>query len=356
MEVRVLSSALDHSIEGLKRSGWHVDLLVVRQHLSLGTLTRAWADPRVRRPLAIGSAAGALMVLGISVLHFTEAGWPLSGADPRLAGVAGGFFILAYVLKAYGWQRLFRPTDRPKALALAAAGGAASVGGAALPGRFDDVVRIAVVRRARTSPAGVSTLCLSLFMLGLIDTAALMPFSMAAALDGSLSPLLRGAMGVVAFAGVGAAVVVGLLPRMGESRRLVRFRLVRWIVDQTTPIREAGNAWLLVVGSWTVRVVGLYFLLVSLGISDSFLLAVAFLCAASASAAIPISPAGGAVTQAGAGAAILIAAGIPFTQAAAFAVAAQGLYILAGAAVLGFAAFVHGAGAVGSRFALQQAS
>ena len=296
------------------------------------------------------------MVLAFSILHFTESGWPLSGADPRLAGVAGGFFILAYALKAYGWQRLFRPTDRPAPLALAAAGGAAAVGGAALPGRFDDVVRIAVVRRSRTTPAGISTLCLSLFMLGLIDTAALMPFSTAAAVGGSFSPLMRGAMGVVAFAGVGAALVVVFLPRLGHSPRLSRFRFVRWVVARTTPIREAWNAALLVAGSWAVRTVGLYFLLVGLGISDSFLLAVAFLCAASASAAIPIAPAGGAVTQAGAGAAILIAAGIPFTQAAAFAVAAQGLFILAGAAVVTVAAFVHGANFMGSRLALARAS
>ena len=113
--------------------------------------------------------AGALMVLALSILHFTESGWPLSGADPRLAGVAGGFFLLAYALKAYGWQRLFRPGDRPSALALAAAGGAASVGGAALPGRFDDVVRVAVVRRARTSPAGISTRCRSLSMGAYLD-------------------------------------------------------------------------------------------------------------------------------------------------------------------------------------------
>lgn len=296
------------------------------------------------------------MVLAFSILHFAESGWPLSGAEPRLAGAAGGFFILAYALKAYGWQRLFRPTDRPTPLALAAAGGAAAVGGAALPGRFDDVVRIAVVRRSRTTPAGISTLCLSLFMLGLIDTAALMPFSTAAAFDGSLSPLLRGAMGVVAFAGVGAALVVAFLPRLGDSSRLARFRIVGWLVDRTTPIREAGNAWMLVAGSWAVRTAGLYLLLVGLGISDSFLLAVAFLCAASASAAIPIAPAGGAVTQAGAGAAILIAAGIPFTQAAAFAVAAQGLFILAGAAVVTFAAFVHGAGVVNTRLAIARAS
>jgi hypothetical protein len=188
-------------------------------------------------------------------------------------------------------------------------------------------------------------------MLGLIDTAALMPFSLAAAVSGSLSPAGRAVLGVVAFAGLGATAIVAFLPRVGQSRRLARFRVVRWLVERTTPIREAGHAWLYVAGSWAVRAVGLYLLLAALGVSDSFPLAIAFLCAASASAALPIAPVGGAVTQAGAGAAILIAAGVPFTQAAGFAVAAQGLFILAGAAVLAFAAFVHGASRVGARMA-----
>lgn len=290
-------------------------------------------------------------MLALTALHFTESGFPLKGADPRLAGIAGGFFVLAYGFKAYGWQRLFRPIERPRPLALAAAGGAASVSGAALPGRFDDVVRIAVLRRSQATPAGVSTLCLSLFMLGLIDTAALMPFSLAAALSGSYAPEARAVLGVVAFAGLGATAVVAFLPRFGRSGRCERFRFVRWLVERTTPVRDAGHAWLYIAGSWAVRAVGLYLLLAALGVSNSFPLAIAFLCAASASAALPIAPAGGAVTQAGAGAAILMAGGVPFTQAAGFAVAAQGLFILAGAAVLAFAAFVHGAGRVGARFA-----
>jgi len=42
---------------------------------------------------------------------------------------------------------LVREADRPTSQALAFAGGAACVGGIALPGRIDDVVRIACVRR-----------------------------------------------------------------------------------------------------------------------------------------------------------------------------------------------------------------
>ena len=71
---------------------------------------------------------------------------------------------------------------------------------------------------------------------------------------------------------------------------------------------------------------------VQMGNGRSMVLAVAFLCASAASAALPIAPAG-AATQAGAGAAILIASGVHGADAVAFSVAAQALAILAGAAI-----------------------
>ena len=65
----------------------------------------------------------------------------------------------------------------------------------------------------------------------------------------------------------------------------------------------------------------------------SFPLALAFLCASAASAALPIAPAG-AATQAGAGAAILMASGVHSSDAIAFSVAAQALVIGTGAVVV----------------------
>jgi len=61
-----------------------------------------------------------------------------------------------------GWARLFRPDERPPALALAAGNG-----GAALV-----AMRIAVVRRYPGCPAGVRALALSLVMLGLVVVTA----------------------------------------------------------------------------------------------------------------------------------------------------------------------------------------
>jgi uncharacterized membrane protein YbhN (UPF0104 family) len=285
--------------------------------------------------IALNVASSALG-LGVAVLaarHFAETGWPLANADFRLVAAAGGFFLLSYAFKAYGWQRLFAPAQRPGKLALAAAGGAATVGGAALPGRFDDVVRVAMVRRFGSSDSCVGTVCFSLVMLGLIDTAALMPLASSAAATSDSSVGVRAGMGVVAGAGVAAAVIIAVLPRLVASGRFIRFRIARWLGARTTCPRDAWKAWVFVLASWLVRAVGLFLLLAALGVSVSFPLAIAFLVAAAASAALPIAPAG-AATQAGAGAAILVASGISASQAIAFAVAAQAILIVVGAAVL----------------------
>src|SRR5204862_512990 len=99
---------------------------------------------------------GALAAAALTMLHFIHSGWPLASADPLLVVAAGILFLFAYAFKAWGWQRLFPEGQRPQALTLAAAGGAASVGGVALPGRFDEAIRIAVVRRlpGKTKTAG----------------------------------------------------------------------------------------------------------------------------------------------------------------------------------------------------------
>ncbi|HSE82595.1 MAG TPA: lysylphosphatidylglycerol synthase domain-containing protein, partial [Gaiellaceae bacterium] len=186
-----------------------------------------------------------------------------------------------------------------------------------------------------------------LFMLGLVDTAALMPLAGTAAATADASGAVRAALAVVAFAGFGAAVVIAVLPRLIASGRLIRFRLARWLGARVISPRDAWQAWILVLASWLTRAFGLFLLLHALGFAFSLPLAIAFLCAAAASGALPIAPAG-AATQAGAGAAILIASGVGTANAVSFAVGAQALLIVAGAAVLVFAALWHG----GRRLAL----
>lgn len=287
----------------------------------------------MRRLLFNGGLGLALLAVSIfSVRHFLKGGWPLKSADPLLVVASASLFLVAYAFKAWGWQRLFAKHERPGAGALACAGGAACVGGVALPGRLDDVLRIAVVRKFPGTRAGFGAVGLSLIVLGLLDNAALAPFASVAAADAS-SWGVRVGFAVVAGAGVLAAAIVASLPKFAGWRRVTRYRVGRWLGTHTQCRKESVAALGLISISWALRGTAVFILLNALSLRQSFPLALAFLCASAASAALPIAPAG-AATQAGAGAAILIASGVHATEAIAFSVAAQALVIVTGAAVV----------------------
>jgi uncharacterized membrane protein YbhN (UPF0104 family) len=303
-----------------------------------------------KRLLNIAFVSAALVVSVFVGRHFVHTGWPLHRANLPLVGLATGIFLVAYAAKAWGWQRLFARGERPSVLTLAAAGGAASVGGIALPGRCDEVIRVAVVRRCRRKRASFGAVALSLFVLGLLDSVALTPLASVAAAVTHVGGWMQAGLIVVAVAGVAAAAVVLLLPRIARIRRLARFRLAGFVGEHATPPREAIRAWAGVALSWVLRGLAIYVLLAALGFGSDFALALAFLCASSASAVLPIAPAG-AATQAGAGAAILIASGVHTEQAVAFGIAAQASVIAAGALfVLAMGAW-HAEGVLRPRFA-----
>jgi hypothetical protein len=290
--------------------------------------------------LNVAAAAGALALGVLLTRHFASAGWPFEEAKLSSVAVAGALFIGAFAFKAWGWQQLFSAEARPTAMSLAAAGGAASVTGLALPGRCDSVVRVAVVRRYPGQRCGLSGVLVSLFTLGLIDNAALVPFAGVAAGVAAPTGLVRAAFALVASAGLVAAAFVLALPRLSARRRVARFRLGRWAADHAAPPRKAAKAWLLVLLSWTLRGAALLVLLHALALGGSFSRALAFLCASAAATALPIAPQG-AAAQAGAGAAVLGLAGVGTSQAIAFAIAAQALVVLAGATMLALAVLVH---------------
>lgn len=272
----------------------------------------------------------ALVVAGLVARHFARTGWPLHSANLWLVGVAALIFVAAYAAKAWGWQRLFSDEQRPAVLTLAAAGGAASVGGIALPGRCDEVIRVAVVRRCRRRTASFGAVALSLFVLGLIDSAAMTPLAAVALAAVHLGGWLQLGLAVVVAAGVLAAALVLALPRISRFGFVTRFRVGSWLRDNATPRREAVWAWLAVVLSWLLRSLATFVLLAALGFGTNYALALAFVCASAASAVLPVAPAGAAM-QAGAGAAILVAAGVHSEEAIAFGIAAQALVIAAGA-------------------------
>jgi Lysylphosphatidylglycerol synthase TM region len=302
-----------------------------RYRLLVGALVRLRRSRRGRWAVAVTYGAVAVALAALAARHFARSSWPLSGGNPSLLLAAGLLLLLAQALKALGWARLFTARERPTPLALAAGNGGAAVVGVVLPGRFDDAARIAVVRRYPGCPAGVRALALSLVMLGLIDSAALAPLAFVGA-------VLPGAgLVVVTAGGVVAAAVIVALPRLAGSRRALRFRVGRWLSPRTTSLRRASEAWALVSACWLVRVVACFLLLGTLGLGFSLPLALLFLCAGAAGAALPIGPAG-AATQVAAGTAALIASGAGASQALAAAISVGALGVLTGAATLLFAA------------------
>jgi uncharacterized membrane protein YbhN (UPF0104 family) len=274
-----------------------------------------------------------LATSGLVARHFVKTGWPLHQANPWLVGAAALIFLAAYAAKAWAWQRLFHHAERPAVLTLAAAGGAASVGGIALPGRCDEVLRVAVVRRCRRQTASYGAVALSLIVLGLIDSAAMTPLAAIALAFVHLGGWMEAGLAVVVAAGFGAAAVVLALPRLSRIGFVARFRIGQWLKTHSLPRREAVWAWLAVVLSWLLRSLATFILLAALGLGADYALAVAFVCASAASAVLPVAPAGAAM-QAGTGAAILVAAGVKADQALAFGIAAQAVVIAVGAAFM----------------------
>src|SRR5204862_2165568 len=176
---------------------------------------------RGRWAFAAGSGALVIVLALLAARHFATTAWPLSGGEPGLLAAAGLLLLLAQGLKAYGWGRLFAPDERPRPLALAAGNGGAALIGVVLPGRFDDAMRVAVVRRYPGCPAGVRVLCLPLVMLGLIDSVALAPLALVAAAFPGAGTAMRAGLALVAGAGVAAAAVILALPRLATSRRVL---------------------------------------------------------------------------------------------------------------------------------------
>jgi hypothetical protein len=308
-------------------------LLESRYRMLVSAYVRLRRSRRGRWAVGAGSGAVTLALAALAARHFAAMSWPLSSGHPGVLVAAALLLVLAQALKAVGWGRLFTPSERPPLLALAAGNGGAALVGILLPGRFDDAMRIAVVRRYPSCPAGVRVLCLSLVMLGLIDSVALAPLALAGAVLPDIGTGVRIGLAVVAAAGVAAAAVISVLPRLAVSPRTLRFRLGRWVSTRTTSPRRASEAWGLVSACWIVRAVAFFLLLGALGVGYSISLALLFLCAGAAAAALPLGLAG-AATQAGAGGAALATTGVGASEALHVAISIGVLGVLTGTAVL----------------------
>jgi hypothetical protein len=279
--------------------------------------------------ITVGSAVLAVVVALLAARQFVGTSLPLSNGAPSLLVAVWLLLLVGYAVKILAWRRLFAVEERPHPLALVAANGGASILGLVLPGRLADLLRIAIVRRSPGCPAGVKSLCLSLVMLGLIDSAALAPFALAAAALPGHTVGLRVGLALVAGGGIAAAALVVVLPRLASTRRLLRYRVGRWLSPRTSSLRDASVIAALMSFGWLVRAAAVMLLLGALGVGYSFSLAVLFLCAGKAAGALP----GG---QASAGGAVLIASGVGGARAIDVAVSGQALAILCGLAMLVF--------------------
>src|SRR5437763_9494283 len=193
-------------------------------------------------------------------------------------------------------------------------------------------MRIAIVKRYTGTKASIGPLGLSLLVLGMLDNAALTPMASVAA-AGASHWTTRAGFALVAAAGIAAAAVVAFLPRIVRVPFIARRRFGGWLAAHTHCTKEAWAAWLFISVSWSLRGLAVFLLLDALSMPGSYVLALAFLVASAASAALPIAPAR-AATNAGAGAADLVLGGVGTADAVAFSVAAQALVIVTGAAVM----------------------
>src|SRR6266508_6093621 len=130
-----------------------------RARRSLSRLRRASTSRAGRTVMAVGSVLFGLAVVGLAVRHLSNTPMPFTHGRPTFLVSVGLLFIAAFMLKASGWARLFHARERPGPVSLAAAGGGATIMGIVLPGRFDELVRIAIVRRFPGCPAGIPTIC-----------------------------------------------------------------------------------------------------------------------------------------------------------------------------------------------------
>lgn len=299
------------------------------------SMLRSQRGRRIRDAAVIASG---LALIALVLRELAVKGWPAKELQPVATAAACSFFLSTFALRALGWQRLFRPVERPRSLVLVTSTGTAEVVSLALPPRIGDAIGVSIVRKltVRRAPS-IGTTVLSLFVLGLMDIASIVPLAVYAGLSVHGAGV-RIAMLVVIGVGTGAAMVAAALPSVRTSARLTRRGFGHWLaLHAPVSRRDALWSWLLVCGSWLTRAAALLLLLDALGLHPSFALAAAYVAAGAGANALPVGPAG-AATEAGAGAAVLAGAGIATPQAIALAATAQGLTAASGGVLALFGA------------------
>jgi uncharacterized membrane protein YbhN (UPF0104 family) len=263
--------------------------------------------------------------------------WPLEDAQLQLVAAAAVAYLSSFVLRAFGWQRLFPGGGRPDRSRCLAACGTAAASGLVLPFRLDYVVKIVTLRRLGGVPLGIDAIALSIVSLGLVDAVAMLPIATAALLTSGA--LFRAPLLVVFLFCLGCVAVLAFGRRLTHLRVVSRSRrlaeIVERVADNSAVSRSTVGAGGFLLGCWTMRALGHTLLLGSLGAGFSPTLAIVVLCMSGAASILPITS-GGAVVGVGATAGVLLGLGVPLHVAVNFSLA-SGLLLTSSALAAGIA-------------------
>ena len=286
----------------------------------------------------VASAGFAIVTIGASILvarRLTDSSWPLEHVEPWLAAVAALAYLGSFVFRARAWHRLFPRDECPDQARCLASVGAAAASGAVLPFRLDYLIKVGVLRKLGGIRVGLGAIVLSIISLGMIDSIAMLPLSISATATSDAA--LRGPLAIVVLFGVACCtlLVVGRrLPRLPLFRRSGRLLALGEHVARHTARggrQDATVAWFYLFACWSTRAFGSAALLSALGFSFSPKTALTVICLGAAAGVIPITS-GGAVVNAGAAAAILLALGVGKDLAINFSLA-SGLLLVVSAVV-----------------------
>jgi hypothetical protein len=207
---------------------------------------------------------------------------------------------------------------------------------------LDYVIKVGTLRRLGGVRIGLEPIAFSIISLGILDAVAMLPLSISATATSSAS--LRGPLLIVVVFGIGccallvASAHVARLPLLRRSRHL---QSAASHIEDHRSRRGRRNALIAAVyllSCWTVRAIGTAVLLTALGLSFSPTTALCVLCLCAATGVVPLT-AGGAVANAGAAAAILLALGAGKDLAINFSLA-SGLLLVTSATVAALAGFI----------------
>jgi Lysylphosphatidylglycerol synthase TM region len=302
--------------------------------LTLG-LTPSERPAGRRRRLIVGIAFALVTVVASLLVarKLTDSSWPLDHAEPALVAAAALAYLASLVFRARAWHRLFPPSECPDQARCLASVGAAAASGAVLPFRLDYLIKVGVLQRLGGIRVGLGAIVLSIISLGMIDAIAMLPLSISA--TATSNSLLRGPLLIVVAFGIACSTLLVLSRRLARVPLLSRSTRIRALGNHVARHTAAGGrkdtvvAWCYLFACWSTRAFGSAALLSALGLGFTPEAALTVICLGAAAGVVPITS-GGAVVNAGAAAAILLALGVGKDIAINFSLA-SGLLLVASA-------------------------